>query len=132
MKRNRKQKTAILLSALFFSFLLAGCNEPQEGYEAVAGTWEMTEITAGARQVAADEYKKAASASNVPTLTFDETGTVTLDMDGNTGTGSWIQDGLYYAITYTRDGEESTQAIQLDGNRLVMEQDGYVLTYERR
>ncbi len=133
MERGRKQKTtAILLAALFVAFLLTGCNEPQEGYEAIAGTWEMTEITAGARQVAADEYKKAASASSVPTLTFEETGRVTLDMDGDTGTGSWVQDGIYYALTYVRDGEETTQAIQLDDDTLVMEQDGYVLTYEKR
>lgn len=132
MKEKRKRKVAIFLSAAFFSFLLAGCGGPQEGSETVAGRWEMTEITAGARQVAADEYKKAAGVSRVPILTFEENGEVTLDMDGETGTGSWEQDGLYYCIKYTRDGEEGTQAIKMEDGAMVMEQDGYTLTYEKR
>lgn len=132
MKRNRKRKAAIFLSAAFCGFLLAGCGGPLEGSETVAGRWEMTEITAGARQVAADEYKKAAGVSRVPILTFEENGDVTLDMDGDTGTGSWEQDGLYYCIKYTRDGEENTQAIRMEDGAMVMEQDGYTLTYEKR
>lgn len=131
MKQNTKQKAAILLVGAFFSLLLAGCGGPKEGSETVAGRWEMTEITAGARQVPADEYKKAAGVSQVPTLTFEETGEVTLDMDGDTGTGTWGQDGLYYYIKYTRAGEENTQTIKMEDGAMVIEQDGYVLTYEK-
>ncbi|MCI9596300.1 MAG: hypothetical protein HFE75_03180 [Firmicutes bacterium] len=131
MKHNRKQKAAILLAAEFLSLLLAGCGGPKEGSETVAGHWEMTEISAGARQVAADEYKKAAGVSQVPALTFEETGEVTLDVDGDTGTGTWEQDGLYYYIKYTRDGEENTQAIKMEDGTMVIEQDGYTLTYEK-
>lgn len=127
-----RRKTVILLSAALFSFLLAGCGGPKEGSETVAGRWEMTEITAGAGQVAADEYKKAAGVNQVPILTFEENGEVTLDMDGETGTGTWGQEGLYYYIKYTRDGKEATETIRLEDGAMVMEQDGYTLTYEKR
>ncbi len=133
---NRIKHKLLLLS---FTFLLcaglAACGSDsgnQGDGSAVAGTWKMTEITAGARQVDAEEYKEAAGVSNVPTLTFESGGKVTLDVDGKTGDGKWTESGGNYSITYKRGDQEVTERVEIDGSSLTMKQDGYTLTYEKR
>lgn len=134
MVQGRTCKMLGIISIFLLCFLFTACfgnNETGESNQ-IVGAWEMTEITAGNRQVSAEEYQKAASVSRPPVLTFEGSGEVTLDMDGESGTGTWTQEGTAYSITYKRKDGEKTVHLELNGIQLTMEQDGYTLTYEKR
>ena len=67
----------------------------------------------------------------MPVLKFETDGSVTLDVDGASGTGTWSEKNGNYSITYKTDGEEHTQSVDMDGSTLTMRQNGYTLTYTR-
>lgn len=134
MVQGRRYKVSGLISIFFLCFLFTACSDNNGAGQnsQIMGTWQMTEITAGNRQVSAEEYQKAASVTRPPVLTFEESGAVTLDMDGESGTGTWTQEGADYSITYKRGDKEKTVPLELNGSQLTMDQDGYTLTYEKR
>ena len=130
-----KHKLLFLMLTLLLCAGLAACSSDsaeQGSSSAILGVWEMTEITAGARQVDAQEYKEAAGVSRVPKLTFESDGKVTLDMNGKTGNGNWTESGGNYSITYKRGEDEVTEAVDIQGSNLTMKKDGYTLTYEKQ
>ena len=133
MVQGRTYRLLGLISVFLLCFLFTACGDSQAGEnDQIVGTWQMTEITAGNRQVSAEEYQRAASVNRPPVLTFEGSGKVTLDMDGVSGTGTWTQEGAGYSITYKRGDREKTVPLGLSGLQLTMEQDGYTLTYEKR
>lgn len=133
MVQGRMYKMLGLISVFLLCFVFTACGNQQAGENnQIVGTWKMTEITAGNRQVSAEEYQKAASVSSPPVLTFETSGEVTLDMDGESGTGTWTQEGAGYSITYKRGDKEKKVPLDLNGIQLTMDQDGYTLTYEKR
>lgn len=122
-----------LVLILCLMFTACGGQENSAGdSDAIVGTWEMTEITAGSSQVSAAEYMKAANVSKVPVLTFEGSGKVTLELDGDSGSGTWSNENGAYSISYGSGEDETVKALDVNGSRLVMEQDGYTLTYEKR
>ncbi|MCE2603872.1 lipocalin family protein, partial [Pseudomonas aeruginosa] len=68
----------------------------------------------------------------VPVLTFEDDGKVTLDVNGDSGTGTWSEEGGAYSITYKSGDDDVTKSVELDGSTLKMEQNGYALTYEKK
>lgn len=131
------RKKQILLTAVMTALLcalLAACGSEQNvgGNTAIAGTWEMTDISTGVKQMSAEDYKKSAGVSKAPVLVFEKDGAVTLEVDGDSGSGTWTEENGNYSITYRTEGEDHTQAVEMDGSKLTMEQNGYTLTYERQ
>lgn len=127
----RRLLALISVFILCFSFTACGSDGQAAADDPIVGTWEMAEITAGNRQVDAQEYRKAADVSRAPALTFEADGTVTLDMDGESGVGTWTQEGGRYTITYRRGDRETSTGLNLTEGLLIMEQDGYTLTYQK-
>lgn len=129
-----RRRLLAFLSVFILCFSFAACGSSDQAGEGdpIVGTWEMSEITAGNRQVGAQEYKEAADISRNPVLVFEANGTVTLDMDGESGAGTWSQEGGRYSVTYKRGDEETSTELDMEGELLIMEQDGYTLTYERQ
>ena len=122
--------SVLMLLCLF----LASCGSDQKtgGNNAIAGTWEMTEISSGTSQMSAEDYMKSADVEKVPVLKFETDGSVTLDVNGDSGTGTWAEENGNYSITYKTDSEEHTQSVDMDGSMLTIKQNGYTLTYERQ
>lgn len=132
MYPTKRVRRFAFLSVFFLCLSLTACGGSQAGAgDPIVGTWEMTEIAAGNKQVTSQEYKKAADVSRVPVLTFEENGEVSLDMDGESGSGTWTSEGGQYSITYKRGDEETNVALEMEEGMLIMEQDGYILTYEK-
>ena len=132
MYPTKRSRRFAFLSVFILCLSLTACGGETAGAgDPIVGTWEMTEITAGNRQVNAQEYKAAADVSRVPVLTFEENGEVILDMDGESGSGKWSEEGGQYSITYKRGDEEQNAALEMEEGLLIMEQDGYILTYKK-
>ena len=131
----KKHKLLAIVFVLSLCFGLAACGSGGEktgGSSAVSGTWTMTEIARGSSQVSAQDYMKSAETDKVPTLTFENGGKVTLDANGNTGEGKWIEENGKYTITYKKGEDEMNKEVKLQDNKLIMEQNGYLLTYEKQ
>ncbi len=134
MKRKIRNRMSCFCVLVLGCLLLAACGSEQQtgGNNAIAGTWEMTEISTGASQMSAEDYRKSADVQKVPVLGFETDGSVTLEVDGHSGSGTWTEKNGSYSLTYRRDGEEQTQSIDMKDSVLTMEQDGYTLTYQRQ
>lgn len=134
MYQKIRSKLLFFIPTLILCFFFTACSGGQEkgGNDAIAGIWEMTQITAGNSQVSADDYMKSADVTRVPTLTFESNGNVTLEVDGDSGSGTWLEKGGQYTVTYKSGEEEVTKQVEMDNGTLTMEQDGYTLTYERK
>lgn len=133
MRNSGKMRYGFLIFIFMFLFTTACSSGGQvDENSPVVGEWKMAEITAGSGQVSAEEYREAAHVSQVPVLTFEKDGTVTLDMDGTAGAGTWMQEGDGYVVVYKRGDNETSVQVDMQGSSLVMEQDGYTLTYEKR
>ena len=134
MNRIRNSIFALTL-VMILCIGLASCgsgDQKKSGSSAVAGTWQMTSIEKGGKKTSAENYLKSANASKVPTLTFEDNGSVTLDVDGDTGTGTWENANGQYTLTYKSDGEDVVKEIVLEGDQLSLEQNGFRLTYEKK
>lgn len=131
-----KLKNPILAAALIVTLCLAlaacGSNEKKGGDTAIAGTWEMTKIASGSSTLNAEDYLKSANAKQTPVLTFEEDGQVSLDIDGNSGTGTWLEEGGAYKITYTSGEDEVTKDLEVEGDTLKLEQQGYTMTFQKK
>ena len=134
-KEIQKKLFAIVLAIVIMGFGLTACggnNQTSGTDNRIVGTWEMTEITAGTEKVSAEDYMHSADVNQVPVLTFEGDGAVTLKVDGDSGKGIWAEENGTYSITYHTDGNEITKSLKTDGATLTMEQDGYTLTYEKK
>lgn len=134
MYHKLRSKRIVIIPALILCFLFTSCDSGQEkgGNGAIAGTWEMTRIAAGNEEISAADYMKSADVKQVPVLCFESDGKVTLDVEGVSGSGTWLEQNGQYTITYTSGGKDVTKQISFDNDTLVMEQNGYTLTYERK
>ena len=135
MHYKRDSKVFAFILILIMGLLFVSCSPGREkgGSTAIVGTWEMVQITAGSSQVNAEDYMKSANVNQVPVLSFEEDGTVTLKTDSSSGSGTWLEQNGQYTITYqSSDREDVTKKVDLSNDTLTMEQNGYILTYERK
>lgn len=132
--RSRPVKYFSVLLGLFCLILMVSCSSGNKtgGDNAIAGTWEMESIAVGASQVSAAEYLKSAHTKKVPVLIFEENGTVTLEIEGASGTGTWTEENGHYSIVYGTGEDTVTKDIQYNDTSLTLEQNGYILTYTRK
>lgn len=134
-KRIQKKLLAVVFATAIAGFGLTACGGSDQNSGAdngIVGTWEMTEIAAGTEQVSAEDYMQSADVNQVPVLTFEGDGSVSLTVDGDSGKGTWSEENGTYSITYQTNGDEVTEPLETDGSTLTMEQDGYTLTYQKR
>lgn len=133
---NHMKKNALaLIVAIVLCIGLAACgtdDQKKGGNTAIVGTWQLTEIAAGSSKISAEDYLKSANVDKGPVLTFEDSGKVTLDVDGDSGSGTWTEEGGAYSITYQSGDQEVTEAVAMNGSTLKMEQNGYTLTYEKK
>ncbi|MCQ4635855.1 lipocalin family protein [Anaerovorax odorimutans] len=130
-----RNKAIALILAMVLCVGLSACGQGSQkkgGDTAIVGTWELSEIGTGSSKMSADDYMKSAEVSKVPALTFEDDGTVTLDVDGNSGTGTWLEESGSYSITYKSGDEEVKKDLELTDSSLKMEQDGFALTYRKK
>ncbi len=126
---------AVAVLIILFSLTLVSCGDgdgQSDRTSPVIGTWEMTAISVNGRELDAAAYMKAAHVNQVPTLTFEKNGKVTLETDSHSGRGSWREEGIRYTVNYIRNEKETEVPVRIEDSVMTMEQDGYLLTYERK
>ena len=100
-----KKNIPALILAMVLCIGLAACgagDQKKGGNTAIVGTWELSEIAAGSSKMGAEDYMKSADVDKVPVLTFEDDGKVTLDVNGDSGTGTWAEEGGAYSITISQ------------------------------
>ena len=127
-KNVMKKRALTLLLALAMIVSLAACGGGGSG---AAGSYKMTKMNAAGVEMNIDDLAALAGVDMTVTLELKADGNFTLDMSAlGTGSvsGTWTASGN--TVTLSSEGEDI--AATLNGNTLVMEQDGQSLTFEKQ
>ena len=127
-KNVMKKRALTLLLALAMIVSLAACGGGGGG---PAGSYKMTKMNAAGVEMNIEDLAAMAGVDMTVTLELKADGNFTLDMSAlGTGSvsGTWTSSGN--TVTLSSEGEDI--AATLNGNTLVMEQDGQSLTFEKQ
>lgn len=129
--REHKRKIAVLvMTTVFFCILFTACGN-SAGDDPVAGTWELTKVSAAGKDMTAAEFINATNSTDlqIPTLIFNGDNTVEVDMLGSKGTGKWeVKDGMYHIS----DGSSMSLDFKLEDEVLSVEYMGAALEFSKK
>lgn len=124
--RNMKTKFLSLVMALAMVLSLAACGGGSGGSGLAGSTWVLSGGSQEGVTVNQDALESVLGGSM--TCTFEEDGTVVVELAGVSVEGTWTQDGN----TVELDIQGEIDTMTLDGDTLSMEESGVLMEFTRQ
>ena len=124
--RNMKTKFLSLVMALAMGLCLAACGGGSGGSGLAGSTWVLSGGSQEGVTVNQDALESVLGGSM--TCTFEEDGTVVVELAGVSVEGTWTQDGN----TVELDIQGEIDTMTLDGDTLSMEESGVLMEFTRQ
>lgn len=119
------KKSIALVMAMMFVFVLAGCGGGGSKESAQVGSWKLVSFETGGQSTDLSQLEQMGM-TGILTLTEDKK--ASLDLFGETMSGTWEADGdSGVALTF----EGTTQKGTIASGKMTLEQDGDKLVFEK-
>lgn len=122
-----KKRMMLLLAMILTIFALAGCGG--EKTSPAVGTWKATTVSVSGVSVDVDEYLKQSGNEDVKMeMVLNKDNSMSIDMAGQTGEGTWKLDGSTLTLTIDGDSLDTTY----EDGKITMDLSGVSMTLEKQ
>ena len=122
-----KKRMMLLLAMILTVLTLAACGGSK--ISPVVGTWKATTVSVSGVSVDVDEYLKQSGNEDVKMeMVLEKDNTMSINMAGQTGEGTWKLDGSTLTLTIDGDSLDTTY----EDGKITMDLSGVSMTLEKQ